>query len=208
MAEHTITASGVVPLNSRTRAFVLAFALFMVCAPRPARAQTTDGGFGEIASPSMAAVVKGMHATIRRNLAEAAASVPSEDYAFKPTPQVRSFGELIAHVAMANFYFCSQANGEKPSIRNYEKTTDKATLVKALNDSLAYCDGVYTPTTDANFNQMVKTPGPNGDRETTRGAILMFNTTHNNEHYGNIVVYLRLKGHVPPSTVRAQQARK
>jgi len=185
---------------------VLVAVLFLACVCLPALAQTTDGGLGDIASPSLAAVAKGMHATIRRNLAEAAASMPADEYAFKPTPQVRSFGELIGHIASANFYFCSQAKGEKPpSTTNYEQATGKAILQKGLNDSLAYCDAVYASTTDSNFNQPAKTPGPNGERETTRGAVLTFNTAHNNEHYGNIVVYMRLKGHVPPSTARTQQ---
>ena len=65
------------------------------CLPLPAAAQTSDGGFGEIASPSVAAVAKGMHATIRRDLAEAAAGMAAEDYGFKPTPEVRSFGQLV-----------------------------------------------------------------------------------------------------------------
>jgi uncharacterized damage-inducible protein DinB len=139
-------------------------------------------------------------------LAEAADSMPANEYAFKPTPQVRSFSELIGHVASANFFFCSQAKGEKlPSTTNYEKATGKAVLQKGLNDSLAYCDAVYDSTTDSNFSQLVKTPGPNGERDTTRGAVLTFNTAHNNEHYGNIVVYMRLKGHVPPSTARTQE---
>jgi uncharacterized damage-inducible protein DinB len=188
------------------RALVLALSL--MCMSLHAEAQTTDGGLGDIASPSLAAVAKGMHATIRRNLAEAAENMPADEYAFKPTPQVRSFDELIGHIASANFYFCSQAKGEKsPSTTNYEKATGKRILQKALNDSLAYCDAVYASTTDSNFNQLVKTPGPNGERETARGAVLMFNTTHNNEHYGNIVVYMRLKGHVPPSTARTQPRR-
>ena len=50
--------------------------------------------------------------------------------------------------------------------------------------------------------------GPAKATPTVRGAILMFNTTHNNEHYGNIVVYMRLKGHVPPSTARAQRSQR
>ena len=53
--------------------------------------------------------------------------------------------------------------------------------------------------------QLVKLLGPGAGKEATRGSVLVFNTTHNNEHYGNIVVYMRLKGHVPPSTARAQQ---
>jgi uncharacterized damage-inducible protein DinB len=182
---------------------LILMALCMTCASLPAAAQTTDAGYIEALSPSMAAGVNAMHATIRRNLAEAAASMPAEEYAFKPTPQVRSFGELIGHIANANSFFCSQAKAEKsPASATFEKTTDKAALVKALNDALDYCDGVYRTTTDANFGQLVKLRGPDETHQTARGSVLMFNTTHNNEHYGNIVVYMRLKGHVPPSTAR------
>jgi len=178
----------------------------MAFAAVPAAAQTSDSGFGEMASTSMAAVAKSMHANIRRNVAEAAESVPAGEYDFKPTPQVRSFAQLVGHVASANFFFCSQAKGEKsPSSTNYEQISDKAALVKALNESLAYCDAVYAATTDANFGATVKTRGPDGDRDTTRGALLVFNTAHNNEHYGNLIVYMRLKGHVPPSTARVQR---
>ena len=174
----------------------------------PAAAQTSDAFFYDALSPSMAAVARSMHATIRRNLAEAADAMPAEEYAFKPTPQVRSFAELIGHVVNANFFFCAQAKGEKsPATANYEKATDKAALVQGMHDALAYCDGAYAATTDANFQQMVKVAGPGGG-ETARGAMLMFNTTHNNEHYGNIVVYMRLKGHVPPSTARVAPPKK
>ena len=175
--------------------------VFLACLAAPAAAQTSDGNFTEALSPSMAAVAKAMHATIRRDLAEAAESMPAEEYAFKPAPQSRSFGEVIGHVANANFFFCSQVKGEKsPATANYEKAADKAAIVKGLNESLAYCDGAYAATTDANFMDTIKVV-PSG--ETRRGAMLMFNTTHNNEHYGNIVVYMRAKGHVPPSTARA-----
>ena len=185
---------------------IFATALVMVSVSLPVSAQTTDSGFGEMASTSMASVVKAMHANIRRNLAEAAESVPANEYDFKPTPQVRSFAQLVGHVATANFFFCSQAKGEKsPSSTNYEQIADKTALVKALNDSLAYCDAIYAGTTDSNFGVTVKTRGPDGDRDTSRGALLVFNTAHNNEHYGNLIVYMRLKGRVPPSTARIQR---
>lgn len=187
----------------------LLFSISLIGVTSPVAAQTSDGGFGEVASPSMAAVVKGMHATIRRNLAEAAESMPAEEYSFKPTPDVRSFAQLVGHVVFGNFYFCAQAKGEQPQLnQNYEKVTEKAALVKALNESLAYCDEVYASTTDANFNQLVKAASPNGGTQTGRGSLLVFNTAHNNEHYGNIVLYMRLKGHVPPSTARVQKSRK
>ena len=185
-----------------------ALLLCLVSVPITAAAQTTDAGFNEALSPSMAAVVKAMHATIRRNLADAASQMPAEEYSFKATPQVRSFAELIGHVVNANFFFCSQAKGEQmPTTQNFEKTADKAMLVKGMTESLAYCDEVYNGTTDANFNQLVTIAGP-AKKQTSRGSVLVFNTTHNNEHYGNIIVYMRLKGHVPPSTARAQQQQK
>ena len=186
---------------------VLATALCVAGVSQAASAQTSDGNFTDALSPSMAAVVKSMHLTIRRNLADAAANMPADEYAFKPTPQVRSFAELIGHVANANFFFCSQARADKmPATANYEKVADKTALVKALNDSLAYCDDAYAGVTDANFNNLVTIAGP-GNKQAARGAVLAFNTTHNNEHYGNIVLYMRLKGHVPPSTARVQSTR-
>ena len=179
--------------------------LCLVSVPMSVAAQTTDSGSNEVLSPSWAATVQAMHATIRRNLAEAAQSMPAEEFAFKATPQVRSFAELLGHVINANFFFCSQAKGEpSPSKENFEKVVDKAALVKGITDSLKYCDDVYSGTTDANVNALITMAGP-AKKQATRGAVLVFNTAHNNEHYGNLIVYMRLKGHVPPSTARAQQ---
>jgi uncharacterized damage-inducible protein DinB len=183
--------------------------LCLGCAPLPLVAQTTDAGYAEALSPSLASVAKAMNATIRRNLAEAAEAMSAEEYAFQPTPAVRTFGQLVGHLANANFFFCSQAKGEKPpSTTNYEKIADRAAVLKALNDSLAYCDQVYSGTTDANFQQETKVASRAGETATVRGAVLMFNTAHNQEHYGNMVVYMRLKGHVPPSTARPQPPKK
>jgi uncharacterized damage-inducible protein DinB len=180
----------------------------LLALPSIAAAQTSDGGYWVALSPSTASSVKNMHDTIRRNLFEAAETMPPTDYAFKPTPDVRSFGEVIGHVINANFLFCAQAKGDaSPSTANHERTTDKAALVKALGDALRYCDEVYAATTDANAGQLVKLTGPGAGGQSTRGLVLMFNTTHNNEHYGNIVLYLRLKGLLPPSTARALKGR-
>src|SRR4026209_988996 len=102
---------------------------------------------------------------------------------------------------------CSQATGQKSPAASYDKA-DRAALIKALNDALAYCDAAYAATTDANFAQPVKVTGPgNRTTDTTRGAVLNFNVTHNNEHYGNIVLYMRLRNRVPPSTARVQAGR-
>jgi uncharacterized damage-inducible protein DinB len=176
-----------------------------------AAAQTSDGRFDEALSTSPASTAKAMFATIRRDLADSAEAMPAEDYAYRPHPDSRTFAALVGHVASANYFFCSMAKGAPPNSTpaatgNFEKLSDKAALVKALNESLAYCGGAYDALTDATFNDGVTTPaiGPKKATPTLRGLVLMFNTTHNNEHYGNIVVYMRAKGHVPPSTSRAK----
>jgi uncharacterized damage-inducible protein DinB len=192
------------PMSAR----LIVVSLCVIASAGVASAQTTDAGFWELsASPS--ANAKTMHNNIRRNLSEAASAMSAEDYAFKPTPGVRSFGEVIGHLINANYLMCAQATGEQsPGTQNYEQVTDRAALVKTLNDSLAFCDARYAATTDANFSQPAKVTGPGGrTADTTRGQVLMFNTTHNNEHYGNVVVYMRLRGKVPPSTARAEQQR-
>src|SRR5436190_15580980 len=76
-------------------------------------AQTSDGGFDKLLSPSLAATAKLMHATIRRDIAEAAEAMAIDDFAFKPTPEVRSFGQLVGHLINANFFFCSQAKARR-----------------------------------------------------------------------------------------------
>ena len=185
-------------------------ALVIACAPLPASAQTTDGGYDKELSTSLARVANSMHSTIRTNLADAAEAMSEADYAFRPTPAVRTFAQLVGHIAGANIFFCSQAAGEKPpTTENYEALSNRAALLKGLKDSLAYCDRVYASTTDTTFSSRVRMAAEPGapPTETTRGAVLMFNIAHNNEHYGNVVVYMRLRGRVPPSTARAQRSK-
>jgi uncharacterized damage-inducible protein DinB len=136
--------------------------------------------------------------TITRYLAGSADKMPEADFAFKPTPEVRSFGQILGHVANSHYGYCANVKGEKnPNAGNdFEKVTVKADLVKALTDSIAYCAAVYGSMTDARFLETVKM----GQNEVIRGRTLMQNLTHDWEHYGNLVTYLRLKGIVPPSS--------
>jgi len=115
------------------RLLILAFVISYVTLPA-ASAQTTDAGYPDELSPSLAGSAKAMHAMIRRNLAEAAENMPADEYAFRPTPQVRTFSQIIGHVVDANFFFCSQAAGEKsPATANYEQITDKACKANSIN---------------------------------------------------------------------------
>jgi uncharacterized damage-inducible protein DinB len=135
---------------------------------------------------------------VKRNLAASAQVMPDAGFSFKPTPDVRSFGELLGHLTNEHYIFCSQMKGEPNSHEkaDFEKKTTKAEFVKDLNDSIAYCDAAYTavkddPATVAPF-------APN--RRDTPFSSMLLNVTHDSEHYGNIVTYLRLKGIVPPSS--------
>lgn len=170
-------------------------------------AQTSDGGADQLLSTSLAASAKAMQVSIARNLAEAAEAMPAESYDFKPTPAIRSFAQLIGHVTDVNYFFCSQATGASyPSKTSASALTAKDAALKALKDSLAYCDHVYAELTDTNFGDHATVGGfGNKPTQTTRGQVLIFNTTHNNEHYGNVVLYLRLKGITPPSTARGRK---
>ena len=135
---------------------------------------------------------------LKKNLAGSAGLMSEADYAFKPAPTVRTFGQLIGHLANDHYLNCSAAKGEKnpQAGTDFEKTTGKATLVKALQDSMAYCDGVYDSMTDAKGAEIVEMFGG----KYARLAALNINLVHSSEHYGNLVTYLRIKGHTPPSS--------
>ena len=154
--------------------------------------------------------IKAQADTIKRNVAASSTKMPEEHYAFKPTPDVRSFGELLGHLINANYGACSRVKGEaNPNKdKDWEKTTAKADLVKAISDALAYCDAAYSGATDANLVEMIKVPMANNmQREIARGNMLVSNIAHNNEHYGNLVTYMRIKGLVPPSSEPRPTAR-
>ena len=123
--------------------------------------------------------------------------VPEDLWSFKPTPDVRSFGQLFAHIADGQYEFCGVAMEGKPVSKDIEKTAKtKGEIVAALKEAFGYCDGAYDHMTDAMAPEMVEFFG----RKITRLGALDFNTAHNMEHYGNLVTYMRLKGIVPPSS--------
>jgi len=139
----------------------------------------------------------------KRNIKESADQMPEADYSFKPTDSVRTFGQILAHVAGASYVYCSAARGEKPPHEegDFEKTaTTKAQIVKVLNESIAYCDAAYTSLTDRTAADVV--PMPFGMKEAGRASPLIRNSGHYQEHYGNLVTYFRIKGMVPPSSRR------
>jgi uncharacterized damage-inducible protein DinB len=159
--------------------------------------------FAQSGDNPMSTAVKNQYTTAKTNLTKAAEKMAAADYAFKATDEVRSFGQIVGHVADANYMFCSAAQSEKsPSMASVEQTkTTKADLVAALNESFAYCDKAYNALTDATAPEKVKF----GRGEMARLGVLTFNNMHDYEHYGNLVTYMRLKGVVPPSSEPRKQ---
>lgn len=144
---------------------------------------------------------------IKKILLRSAEQVPEESYSFKPTEVVRSFGQILGHVADSQYAFCSVALGEKNPAPKVEKSkTSKADLIASLKDSFAYCDKAYDAMTDASATQMVKFMGSDAPKL----GVLTVNNIHTIEHYGNLVTYMRLKNIVPPTSDQAfmQQLRK
>jgi len=137
----------------------------------------------------------------KKNIRDSADVVPEALFGFSPVPgTVRTFGEIVGHVAGANYVFCSAAKGEKsPHPEDaFEKLATKAALVKAWDDSIAYCDGVFKSVTDRSAAEPIEMPFGMG--KAVRTSALLANIGHVNEHYGNLVTYMRLKGIVPPSS--------
>jgi uncharacterized damage-inducible protein DinB len=154
-------------------------------------------------SKAMAEALDRMNANVALNVVEAAEKMPAGDYAFQPAPDktVRSFGGFVGHIANANFGYCSRVKGEpNPNKENFEQVSDKAKLVAGIKAATAYCAPVYKAQSDASLSEMITM----GQAQQPKGQVLVQNISHNNEHYGNLVTYMRLKGLVPPSTERAQ----
>jgi hypothetical protein len=141
----------------------------------------------------------------KSNIRRSADVMPEAKYGFTPVAGVRSFGAILAHVAGASYEFCAAAKGEKPAHAEdeFEKAAKtKADIVKALDGAIAYCDEIYKGLNDAGAAQMVT--GAFGGPQAARAANLIGNTTHFQEHYGNLVTYLRINGLVPPSSAPRQ----
>jgi uncharacterized damage-inducible protein DinB len=168
-------------------AFVVVSPMFAQSASSSARSADSD--------------VRDQWSTVSKYLTRSAEQVPETSYAYKPVATVRSFGQLVAHVAGSQMMFCAAALGEAvPKEDDFEKRTmSKAELVKALDESNTYCARAYA----------VAGPQLNGPVEMfgqhlTKGGLLVLNATHDNEHYGNMVTYMRMLSLVPPSSQPAQ----
>jgi uncharacterized damage-inducible protein DinB len=151
-------------------------AAFVCLAAADPRAQTT--------SPFIAELRKYYYEAVKRN--------------FKPVPEIRSFGEAVAHVADAQARNCNLVSGAGSRTLDADKKKTKAELLAALRESFAICDATFRALTDVQANEMVRM-GQSGF-QLTRLSLLVSMIAHSNEQHGYMAVYLRLKGIMPPST--------
>ena len=152
---------------------------------------------------SLTADVRTDYQRIRDYFIRAAEKMAAADYAFRPTPEVRTFAQQVAHVADDQYNLCAPARGEtrKAAYTAIEDSlSTKAELVPALKAAFAYCDAAYGALTDATGVE------PSLGKDRNRFSMLNWNLWHTWEHYGNVVVYLRMKGLVPPSSEKSPAA--
>jgi uncharacterized damage-inducible protein DinB len=157
------------------------------------------------ACPAQDVVVRTLKAqvgTFRQNMLEAADKMPASDYSFKPSPDVMSFHQQLAHVADANYSLCSALKNEaNPNQGTLEKKAAGKDVIPALKASFDYCSSALDGLTDAKLAETIK----RGTAERPLAYYALHLLDHVALHYGNLITYQRLKGIVPPETERRQK---
>jgi uncharacterized damage-inducible protein DinB len=181
----------------------------LVAVPLSLFAQSSDVAPARASAPTPANPISVSQAKVYTMLSgvviAAAEKMPEENYSFRPTDSVRSFGQLVGHLADSQYYFCSSVSDESKPSGSVEKTkTSKADLVSALKEAVAYCGRAYASMTDAKGSEMTKVM----NMDMAKLAALGVNTAHDYEHYGNMVTYMRIKGIVPPTSEKSPGATK
>ena len=145
--------------------------------------------------------LQGQYANIKRNIIGSAEKMPAEHFSFKPVPEVMSYAELLTHIVETQFSYCHAVKGgANPGAGRDYKITDKAAVGQLVRDSFAYCDDAYAGVTSENALQMITAGAAPNQRQIARVNQLTQLVVHSNEHYGNLVTYMRIKGIVPPSS--------
>jgi uncharacterized damage-inducible protein DinB len=148
------------------------------------------------AQDPMSKETKQLYTNVKNYILKSADKMPEANYSFKPSPEVRSYGQVLGHLIDDQYFFCGAANGVSKDTKFEKEATTKAVIVDELKKAFAYCDSSYDALTDSNGGSMMKF----GKGERTYSGILNFNVAHDFEHYGNLITYLRIKGLVPPSS--------
>lgn len=168
---------------------VLPLSLLLLLVPITATAQASDDHVMQ-SSRELYNAVKGF-------VLATAEQSPEEDYSYRPVDTVRSLGQILGHLADTHFLICSIGLGEEnPNASSVEQANPgKAEMIAALRRSYEYCDRAYEQS-----SQSLNAPADMFGQATTRFHALNLNVSHDFEHYGNLVTYVRTQGRVPPSS--------
>jgi len=207
MSTRVATSRFRAPVTAAVRAGAAILAVSLALPPA-AHAQTAGNSpamgpgptaSSDAASPVMNAV-RQVSQRYQRNLVGSAEEMPADKYAYKPTPQQMSFGQLMLHVATSNEFMCSSISGQpQPKEPQLDPTSPKAQLVARLKESFSYCADALAKVDDGGLSQQVPFFG---NREVTRATAVMGLAEDWADHYGQAAMYLRLNGMLPPSAQR------
>jgi uncharacterized damage-inducible protein DinB len=166
-------------------------------------APATTGAPAAGAAPDMSPVanpvsgfVKAGVARYEKNMVAAAEAMPAEKYAFKPSPEMNSFGHLIMHIAQSNNTFCSKISGQAAPDVKIAETDSKDKLVAAVKDSFAFCTTALAKVDDSKLGEQFVMFG---NRPMSRGGALVALGGSWTDHYATQAIYLRLNGILPPT---------
>jgi uncharacterized damage-inducible protein DinB len=152
------------------------------------------------------AYLQGQYATLERNITGSVDKMPAEHFAFKPVPEVMSYAELLTHIVETQYGYCSTVKGAgNPGASLNFKVTDKVAVGHLVPDPFAYCDEAFASVTNENALELLTRGSAPNQRQLARVNQLTQLIVHGNEHYGNLVTYLRMKGIVPPSSAPTTQ---
>ena len=176
----------------------LVYSIVFVIAAAPALAQQKP-------PQTFQGYLQGQYATLKRNLTGSAEKMPAEHFSFRPSPDVRTYAELFGHTMQAQYGYCSVVKGvPNPTAgKELEKiVTDKAGVIQMVKDSFDFCDDAFAKLTNENALDIITAGTAPNQRQLARANQLTMLVVHGNEHYGNLVTYMRIKGIVPPSSAQ------
>jgi len=185
--------------SSFLTAALLALALALVAVPAHAQDAKKDVAVKPADSPSQA--VLAAWNDIGRKLIAMAEDFPEDKYDFKPTPAQRSFAEQLLHAANANYFFTNPAMGQKPPAEEDPKRADfktKADIVAFVKKAFADGAAAIKAKGDKGMSDIIVDPYEHKQYRITDSAYGFIE--HSGEHYGQLAVYYRVAGLVPPES--------
>jgi len=178
-------------MKTLTYAWVIFFVVVATAVPSLLSAQT--------AAPSLSKELTGTFQRAATEILDVAEAMPAEKYGYKPTPEISSFGDQLVHVAGVVQRFIDTAKGTKTEAAHHGAMA-KPEIIALVKKTFQSAQEMITPLTDAQLLEPVKFPF--GDRTVTRATFWQGPLFQIRNHYGQLVVYLRMNGIVPPATAR------